>query len=211
MRHSTRRVMVSKVEAVFFGFLAAVAISSWGCGPSSSSPPPSAPSAAPAPAAAPTAISIFDQSGKFNVAVPETGFGWKKFQDIPSGSQPISVYVCTKPGDPKAAILTVFPHKSMTDADRRNFTAGQYDGFRQSQEQNKGKILEGERPVLGFNIPDIVSFALKAQNADGSVFCCYTTIIFGEVTVSVMGRAPEAGEAKAFCEKVVESLKKPGQ
>jgi hypothetical protein len=211
--------MTSRTYIYAFGLLAAIAIAVSGCGsdskpvasPSPAVPPPAKPATvpqAPSTAAPKNAFIVFDRAGQFCVAPPEPGFEWKKLQDIASGDQRGSVHVCTRLGGPRVAILVVIDLEAKADADRRNFIAGQYDGFRKSLEQSNGKILEGERPALESNIPARVSYAVKAQTPDGTVSCCHATIMFEGNTVNVTARASDAIEARELCERVVASLKK---
>ena len=148
-----------------------------------------------------------EEKGKFSVEVPEKGFEWKKTQDINSPIAKGAVYSCEEKNSIKTTSLTIFYHTAKTDKERRTYIEGNFDGFRKSQEQNKGKILAGDKPNLPTKIPDQVSFSVKAQNANGFVFYAQATVIFGKNIFSILTMAEKADEAKALNEKIVKSFK----
>jgi len=215
IRHVTKAVQVRGCGI----FLVVIALSCSGCGSSNSTPVagPSSPVSVPAkptsPALASSSVAtngvngVFEEAGKFSVGVPEEGFQWKKVQDIDSGNQRGAAYSCTKKNSQKVMSLSYVDLSAKTDGDKRNFVAGKYNGSRKGLEQINAKILEEAQPDLGSDVPNRVSYHLKVRSANGAVFCVYSTTIFGKRAISITARAPDSSEAKAFCDKVVESLK----
>jgi hypothetical protein len=153
----------------------------------------------------------FEEKGKFSVGVPEKGFEWKKLQDINFNKTTGAVYICKSKNTTNSVIFTLLEQGPKTDQDKRNYIAGQFDGFKKDFEKTSGgKIIEGEMPKLESNIPKQVSYPLKLQNADKSEFYQYTTIIFGKNTFSVTANSLKKSEAKALNEKVIKSIKELG-
>jgi hypothetical protein len=151
----------------------------------------------------------FVEKGKFSVEVPEKGFRWKKFQDIDINKEKLigTSYLCTNKHSRNSVFLSYLKQNAKSDQDKRNFIAGNYDGFKGSFEKGNGKIIEEVLPDLKANIPDQVSYSLKLQNPDKSEFYQYITIFFGKNTFSITAQSLKLNEAKALNEKTVKSLK----
>jgi hypothetical protein len=144
----------------------------------------------------------FEEPGKFSIGLPESGFQWKKVQDLKSGNTTGVSYSCSNGERQKIISLVVFNHKAKTDKEKRVFILEEYDEYGRNY-----KIIEGNKPKLEFKIEDQISYRLRLQDSNGSEFYCYRTTIFGKNLFTISIRAPTADEAKDFQNKLIKSFK----
>jgi tetratricopeptide (TPR) repeat protein len=163
----------------------------------------------PATAVRGAAGKVFKEPGVFSVETPESGYAWRKVQDLKAPDSTGAIYVCTKEGSAKVAVLTLQFRRVDGDA-RKTIVKAHYNGLFGFLEESKFHFLEEKRPSLALPIPDRVPFSIRAQSPNGTIVCLYCESVFGKNTYLIQATAPTNEEARKLFDAVAKSIRELG-
>jgi hypothetical protein len=149
---------------------------------------------------------IFEEKGKFSVEAPESGYEWKKWQDINSPLVKGTAYKCKKKDSKKFAMLVVCYDSAKTEKEKRGYIKGFFLAIQNNPTVLKIKTLE-EMPEPQSKIGEQISFPLNIQSPDAKELKAQATTDFRKNTYFLMTIAENADDAKEFNDKILKSLK----